>query len=58
MALKYVVILTIKLGQLERMEEALVQLLDMPCSNNLTKTIAEILDLAHCKLSDNRCEEI
>jgi hypothetical protein len=36
MALKYVVILTIKLGQLERMEEALVQMLDMPCANNFT----------------------
>ena len=58
MALKYVVILTIKLGQLERMEEALVQLLDMPCANNLKETIAEIVDLAHCKLSDNQCEEI
>ncbi len=58
MALKYVVILTIKLGHFERMEEALVQLLDMPCANNLTETIAEIFDLAHCKLSKNRCKEI
>ena len=58
MALKHVVILKIKLGQLERIEEALVQMLDMPNANNLSETIAEILDMAHGKLSRNRCEEI
>ena len=58
MALKQVMILTIKLGQFKRMEEALVQILDMPNANNLSETIAEILDLVHGKLSGNRCEEI
>ena len=58
MALKHVVILTINLVQFERMEHALVQMLDMPCANNFSETIAEILDLAQGKLSGNRCEEI
>ena len=50
--------MTINLGQFERMEHALVQMLDMPCANNFSETIAEILDHAHGKLSGNRCEKI